>query len=207
MDVTRPGRQTRLRQGTLLDVGDPRWGTHHHPWAGMAAAMHALHEVTKHLLRHLEVGDDAVPQRPHGGDARRRSADHPLGLLTHRMHGPRERVHGDDRGFRDYDPLAAHEHKRVRGAEIDSNPPPADSGQKPAPSYRNRRPALCVQLCPLRLVAPGAAYSGSERPNAIGAGPAPTPPRGRGCRFELQMMPVLAIPDTNRSEDPAFAGV
>ena len=90
MDRTRPGGQTRLRQGTLFDVGDARWGAHHHPWAGMAAAVHALHEVTKHLLRHLEVGDHAVPQRPHGGDARRRPADHLLGLLTHRMHGPRD---------------------------------------------------------------------------------------------------------------------
>jgi hypothetical protein len=101
----------------------------------MAAAVHACHEVAKHRLRHLEVCDHTVPQRPHGGDARRRPADHSLGLLTHRMDGARERIDGHDRGLRDNDALAAHEHQRVRGTKIDGDVSPTESGQEPATPY------------------------------------------------------------------------
>ena len=39
-----------------------------------------LEEVAQHLLGHVEVGDDAVLQRPNGQDPVRRPAQHALGL-------------------------------------------------------------------------------------------------------------------------------
>jgi hypothetical protein len=45
--------------------------------------VHLLDEVAEHLLADLEVGDDAVLQRPDGLDVAGRAADHPLGLGAH----------------------------------------------------------------------------------------------------------------------------
>ena len=70
----------RLLHGPLLDAGDARRHADHHAGLDPAAAVHLLDEVAEHLLADLEVGDDAVLQRPDGLDVAGRAADHPLGL-------------------------------------------------------------------------------------------------------------------------------
>ena len=55
--------------------------------------------------------------------------------LSRRMDGARERIDGHDRGLRDNDALAAHEHQRVRGTKIDGDVSPTESGQEPATPY------------------------------------------------------------------------
>src|ERR671924_8427 len=63
---------------TIIDpVGSPTGSP-----APMAAAVlvHLLDEVAQHLLGHLEVGDDAVLQRPNRLNRPGRAAEHPLGL-------------------------------------------------------------------------------------------------------------------------------
>src|ERR687890_160658 len=62
-----------------------------------AVLVHLLDEVAEHLLRHVEVGDDAVLQRADGLDRARRAAEHPLGLDAHGMDLAGARVDGDDR--------------------------------------------------------------------------------------------------------------
>ena len=48
-----------------------------------AVLVDLLDEVAQHLLRHVEVGDDAVLQRPDGLNGARRAPEHPLGLDAH----------------------------------------------------------------------------------------------------------------------------
>src|SRR6266550_1975189 len=84
----------------LLDTGDPRGDADDDPGLGEHPAfVHLLDEVAEHLLRDVEVGDDAVFQGPDGEDVAGGPADHPLGLRTDRQDGARLGVDGDDRGL------------------------------------------------------------------------------------------------------------
>ena len=78
-------------------------------------------EVLEHPLGDLEVGDDAVLQRPHGDDVRGRAADHPLRLGADRQDLLGLAVDGDDRGLVDDDAPALDHHERVGGAEVDAH--------------------------------------------------------------------------------------
>src|ERR1700732_5120335 len=53
-----------------------------------AVLVHLLDEVAQHLLGHVEVGDDAVLQRPDRLDRAGRAAQHPLGLDADRVDLP-----------------------------------------------------------------------------------------------------------------------
>src|SRR5262249_30757933 len=77
------------------------------------------HEVHQHLLGGVEVGDDPVPQRPHGADVRRRPPEHVVGLLADRFDLSLEGVEGDDRRLVEDDAAPLGEHAGVGGAEID----------------------------------------------------------------------------------------
>ena len=85
---TRPrsGRQRRLHDRALLDVGDPRRRAHHHARMREPALVHPADEVPQHLLGDLEVRDHAMAQGPDRRDRRRRAADHPLGVVADRVH-------------------------------------------------------------------------------------------------------------------------
>ena len=67
--------QRRLADGPLLDAGDARRHADHDPRPGQRAPIvGALDEVAKHRFGDLEVGDDAVLDRPDRFDVARRSA-------------------------------------------------------------------------------------------------------------------------------------
>ena len=87
------------------------------------ALVHLGDEVLEHLLRHVEVGDDPVPQGTDGLDAARRSPEHLLGGVPHR-HAVEENLvgpllHRHDARFVEDDPPAARTHEGVRGPEVD----------------------------------------------------------------------------------------
>ena len=75
--------------------------------------VHLLDEVAQHLLADLEVGDDAVLQRPDGLDVRRRAADHALGLGADGERAAVAGVDGDDRRLVEHDAAAAARRRRV----------------------------------------------------------------------------------------------
>jgi hypothetical protein len=50
------------------------------------ALVRLLNEVVEHLLRHFEVGNHAVFQRPHNSDICGRAAQHLLGFRADRLH-------------------------------------------------------------------------------------------------------------------------
>ena len=87
--------------------------------AGQPGPRHAEAAAAQHLLGHVEVADDPVAERPHGDDARRRPADHPLRLGADREHVLRLGVDRDDAGLADDDAAVADVHERVGGPEVD----------------------------------------------------------------------------------------
>src|ERR1044072_752279 len=91
------GGRARLLDRALLDARHA--GGHADDDARMrpAVLMDLLDEVAQHLLRHVEVGDDAVLQRADRRDRPRRAAEHPLRLDPHGVHFAAARVDRDDR--------------------------------------------------------------------------------------------------------------
>jgi hypothetical protein len=86
--------------------------------------VHFLDELLEHLLRHGEVGDDAVFHRADHGDVARRLAEHLFRFLADRLDGalrirPAFLADGDNRRFVEDDAFAAYVDQRVRGAKID----------------------------------------------------------------------------------------
>ena len=88
-----------------------------------AATSNPANEVPQHLRRHVEVGDDAMPERADRTNRRRRAPDHPARILADRLHGIRGFVDSDDGRLEHDDPLAANEDERVRRAEVDRQLP------------------------------------------------------------------------------------
>ncbi len=94
-----------------------------------AVLVHLLDEVTQHLLRHVEVGDDAVLERADCGDRPGRAAEHPLRLDTDGVHLACALVDRDDRGFREHDPAPSDVHECVRGPEVHGHIAAAEAAQ------------------------------------------------------------------------------
>src|SRR4051812_12581371 len=76
--LARTGREAGLLDGALLDAGDAGGHADDDARVRPAVLVHLLDEVAEHLLRHLEVGDHPVLERPDRGDRARRAAEHPL---------------------------------------------------------------------------------------------------------------------------------
>ena len=91
---------------------------------------HLADEIAQHLLGDVEVGDHAVAQWARRRDRRRRSADHPLGVRSHRVNATGQRVRGDDRRLRHHDAPAPDVHERVGRAEVDRHVPDPKRGSQ-----------------------------------------------------------------------------
>jgi hypothetical protein len=90
--------------------------------AGEAAAVvHLADEVLDHLLRNLEIGDDAVAQWPDRGDVARGAAEHLLGFLAYRQDllASLDAGNCNHRRLVEDDAAALDVHEGVGGAEVD----------------------------------------------------------------------------------------
>src|SRR4051812_34168239 len=94
-----------------------------------AVLVHLLDEVPEHLLRHVEVGNHAVLERPDGADRPRRAAEHALGLDAHGVDLAGARVDRHHARLRQDDAAPAHVDERVRGPEIDRHVATAEAGE------------------------------------------------------------------------------
>ena len=119
--VAGAGLHGRLEHGALLDLGDARGHADDH--ARLRLPREAVHpglvdEVAQHRLGDLEVGDDAVLERPDGDDVARRAAEHALGLAADGQDPLRVLLDGHDGGLDEHDPAAADRDERVGGTEV-----------------------------------------------------------------------------------------
>src|SRR4051812_10980906 len=94
-----------------------------------AVLVHLLDEVAKHLLGHVEVGDDAVLQRSNRADRAGCAPEHALRLEADGMHVAGCLVDRDDRRLGQHDPAPAHVDERVRGPEVDGHVAAAEASQ------------------------------------------------------------------------------
>ena len=78
-------------------------------------------EVAEHLLRNVEVRNDAVLHRTHCDDALRRTAQHALRFEPYTLDLFRLAIEGNDRWLVEYDPFALHVDQCICGAEINGN--------------------------------------------------------------------------------------
>ncbi len=108
-----------FRDGSTLDGGDRRRDTDDHARSIDSTHTDALQQQSDHALRHLEVGDGALSQRPHRNDVTRRAADHLPRVVAHREHFTGSTVERDDRGLVQDDALTSCIHQCVGGTEID----------------------------------------------------------------------------------------
>ena len=80
-------------------------------------------EIAEHRLAQLEIGDDAVSQRPDDRDRVGRAAFHLLGQVAHRAAAgedlARALLHGDDRRLVEHQPFADQADQRVGRSQID----------------------------------------------------------------------------------------
>ena len=128
--LARAGGERRLFDGALLDAGDAGRDADDDARMREAVLVDLLDEVPEHLLGDVEVGDDAVLQRPDRLDRSRRAAEHPLRLDADRVHLAGALVDRDDGRLREHDAAAAHVDERVRGAEVDRHVAAAEAGHR-----------------------------------------------------------------------------
>ncbi len=116
-----PGAQGRVAHRALLDLGDARRYTDDHARFHLEDVVldDEREEVPQHLLRHVEVGDDAVLHRAHGDHAVRRSAEHSLGLEPDALDLLGLPVDRDDGRLVQDDALTLHIDEGVGGPEVD----------------------------------------------------------------------------------------
>jgi hypothetical protein len=90
--------------------------------------VHLLDEVAQHLLRHVEVGDNAVLEWTDRLDRAGGAPEHALGLDPHRMHLAGTRVDRDHGGLGEHYAAAAYVDERVGGPQIDGHVSAAHPG-------------------------------------------------------------------------------
>src|SRR5919106_689114 len=121
VSLARSGREGRLFNGALLHSRDAARHADDDAWVGEAVVVHLLDEVAEHRLGHVEVGDDAVLQRPDGRDGAGRAAEHALGLDPDGVDFARALVDSDHGRLGEHDSAPADVDERVRRAEVDSH--------------------------------------------------------------------------------------
>jgi hypothetical protein len=82
------------------------------------ALVRLLNEVVEHLLRHFEVGNHAVFQRPHNSDICGRAAQHLLGFRTDRPDFAGTVIERDGRGLVDHDAPVPRIDPRVNRTQV-----------------------------------------------------------------------------------------
>ena len=116
-----PRRGDGVHHGPLLHLGDAAGHADHHPGHKHPAAADLLQVVADEQLRHGEVGDDPVVQRPGHGDPLRGAAQHIVGLGAHGDHLVGHVVHRQDGGLAEDDALPIQIDLEPGSPQIDGN--------------------------------------------------------------------------------------
>ena len=138
--------QRRILDRALLDSGHAGRHTDDHARVRKAVLVHLLDEVAQHLLRDVEVGDDAVLERTDRRDRARRAPEHAFRLDTDGVDVAGALVDRDDGRLGENDAPAANVDERVCGAEVDGHIAAAEAGESVEPAHGRSSVALIVHL-------------------------------------------------------------
>ena len=115
------GLDARVHHGALLDLGDARGHADDHPGLEDHEARHLAEKFLEHTLRHVVVGDNALPQGPDGDDVAGGAAQHLAGGLAHLQQLPGVLVHSHHGGLVEDDALIFHVYQYGSGSQIDAD--------------------------------------------------------------------------------------
>ena len=110
-----------IHHGALLYLGDAGGDADEQTGLEQGEGGHFFDEFLQHPLRHVIVGDDAVPQGTHGYDVAGGTAQHGLGLGAHLQQLAGVLVHGHHRGLPQDHALALDIYQNRSGTQVDTN--------------------------------------------------------------------------------------
>ena len=164
--LSRSGREGGLLDRALLDARHAGGHADDDPWVREPVLVDLLDEVTEHLLRDVEVGDDPVLQRPDRRDRARSAPEHALGLDADGVHLAGALVDRDDRGLGQHDPASTNVDEGIRGAEVDGHVAAAETGEGLEPGHEGTE-STCGFAAALARAAPGATRIAPGRPTML----------------------------------------
>ena len=113
-----PGLDARVHHSPLFHLGDAGGHADDDPGLKDHEARHLAEELLEHTLRHVVVGDNALPQGADGHDVPRRAAQHLPGLLAHLQQLARILVHRHHRGLVEHDAFAFYIYQNGSGSQV-----------------------------------------------------------------------------------------
>ena len=105
------GLDACVDDGTLLDLSDAGGHADDDPGLEEGHAGHLVDKLLEHPLRHIIVGDHALPQGTDGDDIARGAAQHGLCLGANLQELSRGLIHCHHGGFVENDALSLHIHQ------------------------------------------------------------------------------------------------
>ena len=113
-----PGLDARVHHGALLNLGNPRGDTDQQTGLEQRKGGYLFHKLLQHTLRHIVVGDHALPQGTHSHNIARGAAQHSLGLGAHLQQLAGILIHGHYRGFTQDNALALNIYQNRGSAQV-----------------------------------------------------------------------------------------
>ena len=122
-EVDLPGASLNacVDDGALLDLRDTGGHADDDPGLEEGEAGNLVDELLQHPLRHVIVGDHALPQRTDGDDVAGGTAQHGLGVGAHLQKLTCGLVHGHHRGLVEDNAFALYIYQNGSGTQIDTD--------------------------------------------------------------------------------------
>ena len=122
-EVDLPGASldARVDDGALLDLRNAGGHADDDPGLEEGHARHLVDKLPQHPLRHVVVGDDALPQGADGDDVAGGPAQHGLSLCAHLQQLAGCLVHGHHGRLVQDDSLPLYIYQNRRGTQIDTD--------------------------------------------------------------------------------------
>ena len=121
VDLPGTGLNTRIDDGALLDLRDAGGHADDDPGLEEGEAGDLVDELFQHSLRHVIVGDHALPQRTDGDDIAGGTPQHGLGVGAHLQKLTCGLVHRHHRGLIEDNALALYIYQNGSGTQIDTD--------------------------------------------------------------------------------------
>ena len=115
------GLNTGIDDGALLNLRDTGGHADDDPGLEEGKARDLMNKLLEHPLRHIVVGDNALPQRPDGDDVAGGTAQHSLRVRAHLQQLAGGLIHSHHRGLVEHNALALYIYQYGGGTQVDTD--------------------------------------------------------------------------------------
>ena len=115
------GLNTGIDDGALLNLRDTGGHADDDPGLEEGKARDLMNKLLEHPLRHIVVGDNALPQRPDGNDVAGGTAQHSLRVRAHLQQLAGGLIHSHHRGLVEHNALALYIYQYGGGTQVDTD--------------------------------------------------------------------------------------